>query len=821
MSEIVKLPDNQEKSNWTSTAFSFCVILFGLVALLSSLIPFQSASPERYAAFLVMALAVSAVRLSLPNAIAGLSVNFVFMLIGIVALSQSETVLLVTGVTLLQVFWKDGFERTFAARAFDVAVSAASATSSYLVFHAWSFPDLSIDVPLRMLLATGAYFILATFPDAVRMSLAGDRSIPEAWRESYTWTLPYYLLGAIAASSFGFLKTDAGWPALLLTTPLIYLVYRHYRLYLNRVDADKSHAEQMADLHLRTIEALAMAIEAKDQTTHDHLNRVQTYALAVGREMRLPGPQLQALHAAALLHDIGKLAVPEHIISKPGKLTREEFEKLKIHPVVGAEILERVKFPYPVAPIVRHHHEKWNGGGYPDGLAGEVIPVGARILAAVDAFDALASERQYKKALPLNEAMARIEAESGISFDPRVVAILKRRYRELEREAQAATPERAKIDTDFRVENGVAPAAGLEKDSEEKPAAFLSSIAAARHEAQSLFELAQELGTSLSLDETLSVFAVRLKRIVPYESIAVYVIRDHVLRPEYVSGENFRFFSSAEIPFGHGLSGWVAENRRAILNGDPALEPGYTGSLTPLCSALSVPLEAVGGVVGVLTLYRSEKDAFSRDHFRVLQAITGKVAICVENALKYRQAESSASTDYMTGLLNARSLFLHLDGELARCRRLDQPLAILVSDLDGFKQVNDRFGHLEGNKLLQQVALRLKESCREYDCVARMGGDEFVVVLPGLTADTVRGMVPRLRQIVKQAGQDVLHEDVIGFSVGEAYFPVDGDDAEQLLATADRRMYQFKAQQKVLKGATRGYDFDPMEGSTPGYTRSS
>jgi diguanylate cyclase (GGDEF)-like protein/putative nucleotidyltransferase with HDIG domain len=809
VSTTVTIPGTGRRTHWAGLAFYFCVLAFGLVALLSSVFPFESASPVRYGAFLAMALAVSAVRLGLPNEMTGLSVNFVFMLIGIVALSRSETVLLVTGVTCLQAIRS----RTggFTERAFQVAVATGSAAASYFVFHGWSFSELSIDVPLRMLLATSVYFILATFPEAARMSMATGQSIPEAWRECYTWTLPYYLLGAIAASSFGFLKTDAGWPALLLTLPLIYLVYRHYRLYISRVEADREHSEQMADLHLRTIEALAMAIEAKDQTTHDHLNRVQTYALAVGREMRLSEGELKALHAASLLHDIGKLAVPEHIISKPGKLTKEEFEKLKVHPVVGAEILERVKFPYPVVPIVRHHHEKWNGGGYPDGLAGEAIPVGARILAAVDALDALASERQYKKALPIQDAMSRIEAESGISFDPRVVAILKRRYRELERAALAATPERTKLDTGFSVPNGEAPAAGLQKEADAKPASFLASIAAARQEAQSLFELAQELGTSLSLDETLSVLAVRLKRIVPYDSIAVYVIRDHVLRPEYVSGENFRFFSSVEIPLGQGLSGWVAANRRAILNGDPALEPGFGDAPTPLHSALSIPLEAVGGVVGVLTLYRASKDAFSRDHFRVLQAITGKVAICVENALKYRQAESSASTDYMTGLLNARSLFLHLDGELARCRRLDQPLAVLVSDLDGFKQVNDRFGHLEGNKLLQQVALKLKESCREYDCVARMGGDEFVIVLPGLNAETVRGMVPRLRQIVKQAGREVLNEDVIGFSVGEAYFPVDGEDAEQLLSAADRRMYQVKAQQKVLKGATRGFDFDTAE----------
>src|SRR6202522_4856259 len=145
------------------------------------------------------------------------------------------------------------------------------------------------------------------------------------------------------------------------------------------MEDEKKHAEEMAALHLRTIEALALAIEAKDHTTHDHLQRVQSYAVEVGKDLGLDESQLEALRAAAVLHDVGKLAVPEYIISKPGRLTPEEFEKMKTHTVVGAEIVERIRFPYPVAPIVRSHHEKWNGGGYPDGLSGEQIPVGARI----------------------------------------------------------------------------------------------------------------------------------------------------------------------------------------------------------------------------------------------------------------------------------------------------------------------------------------------------------------------------------------------------------------------------------------------------------
>src|SRR6204780_3938386 len=203
-------------------------------------------------------------------------------------------------------------------------------------------------------------------------------------------------------------------------------------MYLGRINEQQGHLLAMSQLHLRTIQTLALAIDAKDDTTAAHLRRVQIYASEIGNELKLSTNEMLALEAAALLHDVGKLAVPEYIISKPGKLTEEEFEKMKVHPVVGAEILERVKFPYPVVPIVKAHHEKWNGTGYPFGLKGQDIPIGARILSAVDYFDALASDREYRCALPLDEAMKLIEAESGTGLDPEVVKALSRCYRELE-----------------------------------------------------------------------------------------------------------------------------------------------------------------------------------------------------------------------------------------------------------------------------------------------------------------------------------------------------------------------------------------------------
>jgi diguanylate cyclase (GGDEF)-like protein len=358
----------------------------------------------------------------------------------------------------------------------------------------------------------------------------------------------------------------------------------------------------------------------------------------------------------------------------------------------------------------------------------------------------------------------------------------------------------------MKIEKGAQPAAGFQGSAPQTAPGneydFLCSIAAARQEVQLLFELVQDLGNSLSLDETLSVVAARLKKIVPYDAIAIYGRVDGKLVPQYVNGEDFRLFSSLEIPVGEGLSGWVAENHKPILNGNPSVEPAYLSDpskVSTLRSALAVPLEGVSGAIGVMTLYRAEPDAFSHDHLRILLAISSKVSLAIENALIFRQVEDSATTDYLSGLPNARSLFLRLDSEVARCKRKREPLCVVVCDLDGFKQINDRFGHLEGNRVLRLVSEALRSRCREYDYVARMGGDEFVLLLPGTDRKSIQGRIAEITQTAFGIGMP-LGSDV-SMSIGEAYYQEDGSDAEELLAEADKRMYKAKQLRKKYKTA--------------------
>ncbi len=615
----------------------------GLACFGFALLHWQSTDAVKFVIYLSAAVLASSLKVSMPGVEGTMSMNFLLTLLCILELGLPETLFIGLAKTLAQFYWRPARQPKPVQLLFNlsqVTVCGAAAYAAYKlsvhVFHG--------SIPLGLLAAAIMQFASNTAAMSIIIGLTEDKPVRNVWTGIYLWTFPYYLVGAAVAGLVSLFNRHFGWQGSLLVLPPVYLMYRSYRLYLGKLEAEKLHAEKVSSLHLRTIEALALAIEAKDQTTGEHLQRVRIYAMELAGELGLTEDETEALRAASVLHDIGKLAVPEHIISKPGKLTPEEFEKMKIHPIVGAEILEQVHFPYPVVPIVRAHHEKWDGSGYPNGLKGEEIPIGARILTVVDCLDALASDRQYRKALPLDEAMAKVASEAGISFDPRVVEILQRRYVELEKlateEPYQAPP---KLSTDIKVERGLAPDAGF-AESEKAHAEELrpgrdsiDGMAAAQQEAQELSEFGTKLGAALSAEDTLALLAVRVKRLVPHDAMAVYVLRNKVLVPELVSGDNFRLFSSLKIPVGEGLSGWVAQNSKAIMNGNPSVEPGYLNDpsrFSTLRSALAVPLLGSSGVVAVLALYRAGADGFRREELTVLEAVGAGVGTVIENGLR-------------------------------------------------------------------------------------------------------------------------------------------------------------------------------------------
>lgn len=627
-------------------AYILLVTLGGAAVLGYGLWNWHSHEWGRFLFYLAISAIASGMKVTLSAGSGTMSMNFLFILIGIGTLSLGETLMMGCGGILFQRFFLAKRPPRVIQSIFNVASIACSIGASYFAYHAGLQRESWLEAPLLLLISAGTFFLTNTFSVALVIALTEQKSAWAVWRESYFWSFPNYLVGAAVALGLNAFSKAFGWQSSLLVLPVLYVVYRSHRLYVERLEEDKlraeqqtRHAEELASLHRRTIQTLAVAVEAKDQTTRDHLARVEVYAMEIGRELALSENELKALEAAALLHDIGKLAVPEYIISKPGKLTPEEFEKMKIHPVVGAELIEQVEFPYPVAPMVRGHHEKWDGSGYPDGLAGEQIPIGARILATVDCLDALASDRQYRRALPLDEALAMVQRESGRSFDPRIVEVLSRRYKELERMAKASVvAQKTKLSTELKVERGAAPAAGFEESADTTANDLTSihnSMQAAEAQRVLLERLDHQLGACHSQPEIFTVAREILRVEIPYDVMVVYQCEGERLLPVFLDGEAQGQFASLEIPMGMGLAGWVAENNKAIMNGNPSVEPGYLNDpsrFSTLGSALAVPLESASGVTHVLSLYRQGRDAFRTRELNTLLSISAKLVRRLELA---------------------------------------------------------------------------------------------------------------------------------------------------------------------------------------------
>ncbi|HEX4595817.1 MAG TPA: diguanylate cyclase [Bryobacteraceae bacterium] len=797
------------------------ITLVGATVFFLNAAKFRPQNIPLFLLYLAAAVCTSWLNLRIPINLGGFPTGFLLVLLGIVELSLPEVLFIGCIATLLSELRQAKFKVKFGELIFTMGSVATSIAAAYNAYHLTPDHRLNPIFPAILLASSLVFF----FHYAIASAILRDSNTPlkSFYRKRLYSLLPWFVAAGYMACMIDSTSRETGVPAAVVALPILFVIERGYRMYNDAREREQQHSDEMAAVHLRTIEALAVAIEAKDQTTEMHLRRVQVYALEIGKDLGFDQSQLQGLCTAALLHDVGKLAIPEHIISKPGKLTPEEFEKMKIHPIVGAEIVGRMKLPYPAVPIIRSHHEKWDGTGYPDGLAGEAIPIGARILAAVDFLDALASDRPYRRALGLQEAMEKVRAESGKCFDPKIVEVLGHRYAELDDIAQSTLQGQAPLSTGEKVERCIAPATGLQNlavatrhGGEPNGDGFLEPIASARLEEQVLRELTTDLGSSLTLNETLALVTDRLRLIVPFDAIIFYVRRGDTLAPIHAGGEGSGMFSPTELPVGGGLSGWVAQNHKPIVNGNPSVELSYRNDSKLQChlnSALAVPLEGQAGEIGVLTIYHSEPDLYNNEHLRVLQAVGQKVGIAIEQALRYRRAESSATTDYLTGLPNARSLFIELQRELSRAASENSDLSVVVCDLDSFKQINDRFGHAKGNEVLRAVANGLRSACRGGDYVARLGGDEFVLIMPGLKPEVFAQHADRFPRAVQRAGQHACGENLLSISMGLAAFPADGQDADTLLSEADRRMYETKKRKKaMLRGDSPE---EPREAATP------
>jgi diguanylate cyclase (GGDEF)-like protein/putative nucleotidyltransferase with HDIG domain len=579
-----------------------------------------------------------------------------------------------------------------------------------------------------------------------------------------------------------------------------YLIYRSVRV---RLHAKTKEVEALSELHLATAEALATAIDAKDQTTHCHVRRVQIYAAGMGEVFGLSANDIAALKAGALLHDIGKLAVPPHILNKPGPLTPAEFEKMKIHTVVGAEILGRVEFPYPVIPIIRHHHEQWDGRGYPDKLRGEQIPMTARIISVVDCFDSVREDRPFRRGMTLDEAEALLRRGAGIHFDPVVVEQFIKHLpvfnTEIERLGLQHQPANYSNEAPIQLSE-------VDMIQTRERGSFIAydQIKKAHREVYALYEIARTFGTSLDVEHTLEILVDKVGHVVPFDTCVVFFYDENkgYATARHVVGKNAQKLATRSIALGEGVTGFALANRSPVNQLHPSLD--FT-DINPEAgikyrSMASLPLFKEDVLLGALSVYSTELEQYTNDHMRLLETVTRLASDALGNAMQHAEAESNALTDQLTGLPNARYLALRFDEEAARARRTDRPFQVVMLDLDEFKNVNDTYGHKAGDKMLREVAHIIEGQLREYDFLARYGGDEFVALVQEVVGAQVEELCARIEGAVSKFSLALgrSRSARVGISVGTATFGIDGETLDQLVIAADNQMYRMKSNHRLL-----------------------
>jgi len=618
----------------------------------------------------------------------------------------------------------------------------------------------------------------------------------QGWMTHCLWSA-LHVFGAGFSTAFVFILTLSYSPLWLLAlVPMMTASFAACRIYFTKTETASHDLAEVTRLHFATVEALATAIDAKDQVTHEHVRRVQIYAEGLGRLFNLPEAEIEALRAGALLHDIGKLGVPDHILNKPGKLTPAEFEKMKIHTTIGARILERVRFPYPVVPIVRYHHERWDGKGYPEGLSDTAIPLTARILAVVDCFDAVREDRAYRGALSREEACQLLQAQSGKHFDPEIVATFITHLPTFEQRILEARLSLEPTQSNTILMETVEAELATSPRTTEQPE-YLDQIAAAHHEMSSLYEIARTFSTSLNLEDTISIFARKLKFVIPFETCAIYLYDEQrrSARVEHVLGKYAEAFAGRQILPGDGVTGWVLAQRKMFCNAHPELDlAGLDLGDDEFKTMAVAPLLKGDQMIGVIALYSEKLLRYTTDHIRMLETISGLAADSIYNAIHHAETREFALTDPLTGMPNARSLYFQFAQESNRANRQETPLSLMMMDLDGFKKINDTYGHHAGNEFLIGIAQVIAGELRSYDYLARYAGDEFVALLPGATEDDVEDLMWRVQRAVENYALPAYQGSSIqaGVSVGTARYGVEADSLDRLLKIADRRMYKNK-----------------------------
>ncbi|HYM08291.1 MAG TPA: diguanylate cyclase [Terriglobales bacterium] len=771
-----------------------------------------------FLSLLFFACATSPLRVHLPGVDRSVSLSLTFRFTAITDLPAGYGFFVLAIAVLYDALidkerttsWQDiGFNLLSAA------ICTASTNSIYM--------HLDRDLGLQPLLSRGmaalAYFAVASATSAIRIGLMDGVAPQRVWNEKFFWTAPLYLLAPVPGELARMLQGTYRISDRLLAVGLALIGYRYAKMYFGRLHDQRDHAQRLDEIRDRTIESLAVAIEMKDGCTAGHVQRVKRYSALLAWKLGFSEDEIRTLELAAVLHDVGKVGVPDYILGKPSRLTDYEFGQMAVHTTLGSEIVGAIQFPYPVEDVVLSHHEHWDGSGYPRQLVGTQIPRLARVLTVVDCFDALVSDRPYRTALPVEKAVEIMQQQRGKIFDPEFLdafleelpAVTKDLGRELEIERAHLRLRRKPT---FKVKqtwlnDADANEATLRRRTIEK-------LASSPEQLVLLYEILQVLGADLEVEESLQKVLSMFQRLVAHDKSGIFLLREE----SYVllEGRGFRDHSLSHmtIPAGHGVVAHAATSRQPIVADGP---PGELPSgvvprhFEDVRSTLVAPLILDERVIGAVVLCSSAPGYFQQEQAWFLGLVTAKLANTVSTAVSLQKLRLDASTDPMTRLPNARTTFERLKNEIARASRESTPLAVFFLDLDHFKPVNDSYGHGAGDRLLVATVETLKTCLRTYDVLGRMGGDEFVVIMPGIPSESISAKIENLKRAVAENLVTVSEGVQVAttVSMGAASYPLDALDAEELISLSDQRMYADK--KNATGGTGRSLEEDHPDGS--------
>jgi len=632
---------------------------------------------------------------------------------------------------------------------------------------------------------------------AVMIALEGRLNAYRVWRESFLWTCITYLTCA-SVSIIIAVNASAVTPFVLAALlPILVVIYFEYKAHQEKLE-EQIKCKELNDLYLRTVESLALAVDAKDQTTHSHLRRVRAYAEGLAALSGITGgSELMAIQTGALLHDIGKLAVDDYILNKPGKLTVQEFDRMKIHALAGHEIVEQIQFPFPVAKYVRGHHERWDGRGYPDGLKGEGIPLGARILAIADAFDAMRSWRPYKESLSMQDSLQELRSKAGTIFDPHLVELFVDNINPLEKKAVEAARDSRELSFRNAVEAASKPEAASPVAPFHHPLAATATV-----ELISFYEFCASLAPHLDLQDLYVNLAQRIGRLVPSSLCVFYTDSGSgTIRADYAAGRHSDLVRNRVLEVGKGVSGWVAAYRQPMINTTAAMEfHGLAFDAASLKDALVVPLMAGETCIGTISLFAESQLSYSHEHLNLLEVAAKQVApiIAEARAAAARKSEQGL-IEVETRAYHASYLSFVASNLIASARATGKPFSLIYLDINNFSQLVKLCGTDAGDAILKRVADSLRLELRGEDFLVQFGREGFVALLDGIGRDASVHFAQRLQRRVReiQMGTVAGHNVYIFQHTGIASYPEDGTTITGLLESAQRHLALRASQQEA------------------------